>query len=315
MRPIGEAFALGGLLAASARPGSAGAVMVQAPRVLLRGERGAGRGWARLRVLTHPAPRGFGIVLASGFLLSVALFGAIRGGQYQAFIAREGDLRDVIARALGLDIAMVTISGQAELREQEILAAAHISPKSSLLFLDAAGARQGLEALPLVKSASVRKLYPDHLVIDLVERSPYALWQKDGKVSIVAADGAPMDEMTDSRFIGLPFVVGDGANERLPEFLSLLTAAGELRPKIQAGVLVSGRRWDLKMTNGLEVKLPEVNPQAAVATLVRLQREDRVLDRAALWLDLRVPGRMFVRLTEEAAEARAAAHPAKKGAT
>jgi cell division protein FtsQ len=284
--------------------------------VLLRGERNPGRGLARLRRLILSAPRGLGLVLTIVLFAAVALFGALRGGEYQAFIAREGDLRDVVARALGFDIAIVTISGQVELRELELLAAARITPKNSLLFLDAAEARKGLEALPLVKSASVRKLYPNHLVIDLVERAPYALWQKDGQVSIVAADGAPIDEMTDDRFIGLPFVVGDGANERLPEFMALLDAAAELRPKIRAGVLVSGRRWDLTMTNGMVVKLPEVNPQAAMATLVRLQRQDRVLERAALSLDLRAPGKMFVRLTEEAAAARAAAmKPAKKGAT
>jgi cell division protein FtsQ len=315
MRPISEAFAFGGLNAALLRPVAVVPVDVQPPRVLLRGERGAGRGLARLRRIVLAAPRGLGLILAVGLIGGVALFGAMRGGEYDAFIAREGDLRDVIARALGFDIAIVTISGQAELRERELLAAAHITPKNSLLFLDAAEARKGLESLPLVKSASVRKLFPNHLVIDLVERAPSALWQKDGKVAIIAADGAPIDQMTDDRFIGLPFVVGDGANERLPEFTALLTAANELRPKIKAGILVSDRRWDFVMTNGMIVKLPEVNPQAAMTTLVRLQREDRVLERAALSLDLRVEGKMFVRLTEEAAAARAAAHPAKKGAT
>ena len=315
MRPISGAFAFGGLNAALLRPVAVVPVDIQPPRVLLRGERSAGRGLARLRRIALAAPRGLGLVLAIGLIGGVALFGAIRGGEYDAFIAREGDLRDVVARALGFDIAIVTISGQAELRERELLAAAHITPKNSLLFLDAAEARKGLESLPLVKSASVRKLFPNHLVIDLVERAPSALWQKDGKVAIIAADGAPIDQMTDDRFIGLPFVVGDGANERLPEFTALLAAANELRPKIKAGILVSDRRWDLVMTNGMIVKLPEVNPQAAMTTLVRLQREDRVLERAALSLDLRVEGRMFVRLTEEAAAARVAAHPAKKGAT
>ncbi|HLH51481.1 MAG TPA: cell division protein FtsQ/DivIB [Roseiarcus sp.] len=316
MRPIAEAFALGGLNSAPLAPVAIGAGEIRAPLVLLRGERSAGRGLARLRRFLLSAPRGLGLALTLALLAGVATFGAVRGGEYQAFIAREGDLRDVIARALGFDIAIVTISGQIELREREILAAAHITPKDSLLFLDAAAARKELEALPLVKSASVRKLYPNHLVIDLVERAPYALWQKDGKVAIVAADGAPIDQMTDDRFIGLPFVVGDGANERLPEFMAILNAASELRPKIKAGVLVSGRRWDLAMTNGMVVKLPETDPEAAMATLVRLQRADRVLERAALSLDFRVPGRMFVRLTEEAASARAAAaRPAKKGAT
>jgi cell division protein FtsQ len=282
--------------------------------VLLRGERSSGRGLARLWRWAA-APRGLGTALALLLLAGVATFGALRGGQYRAFVQREGDLRDVVARALGLDIAVVTISGQAELREKEILAAAGVNSKDSLLFLDASLARAGLETLPLVKSASVRKLYPDHLVISLVERAPYALWQKDGKVSVVAADGAPIDEMTDQRFIGLPFVVGDGANDRLPEYAALLAAAGELRPKIRAGVLISHRRWDLLMTNGVEVKLPETDPKSAVETLLKLQREDRVLDRDILSVDLRVEGRMFVRLSEEAAAARAAQHPAKKGAT
>jgi cell division protein FtsQ len=314
MRSIGEALVFHRPFAAVARQAVVSAF--DAPgRVLLRGERSSGRGFARLWRWARPAPSGLGFALALALLAGVASFGALRGGQYQTFIAREGDLRDVIARALGLDIAMVTISGQAELRENEILAAAGVGPRDSLLFLDASRARAGLETLPLVKSASVRKLYPDHLVIDLVERAPYALWQKDGKVSIVAADGAPIDELRDSRFIGLPFVVGEGANERLPEFMSLLAAAAELRPKIRAGVLISGRRWDLLMTNGVEVKLPETDPQAAVATLLKEQRQDRILDRDVLSVDLRVAGRLFVRLSEEAAASRAAAHTAKKGAT
>jgi cell division protein FtsQ len=315
MRPIGQVLAFRRSFAAFALPASPGAARVRAGRVLLRGERSSGRGLARLWRWAAPMPPGLGFALAVALLAGVGAFGALRGGQYQTFVAREGEIRDVIARALGLDIAVVTISGQAELREGEILTAAGVSPKDSLLFLDASRARAGLETLPLVKSASVRKLYPDRLVIDLVERAPYALWQKDGKVSIVSADGAPIDEMTDARFIGLPFVVGEGANERLPEFSALLAAAAELRPKIRAGVLISGRRWDLLMTNGVDVKLPESDPQAGVETLLKMQREDRVLDRDILSVDLRVNGRMFVRLTEEAAAARAAQHPAKKGAT
>jgi cell division protein FtsQ len=281
-------------------------------RILLRGERSSVSLAAWAERFRRPAPRGLGLALAVAVIFGATAFGAVRGGEYDAFVVREGSLRDFAARALGFDIAIVTISGEAELRVPEILADAGISPKNSLLFLDVAEARAHLEAVPLIKQASVRKLYPNHLVIDLVERAPYALWQKDGQVNIVAADGAVIDEMRDQRFANLPFVVGEGANEHLPEFNALIAAAGELGPKIRAGVMVARRRWNLKMTNGVDVMLPEVNPQAAVATLVRLQRESRVLDRDVISLDLRLEGRMFARLTEEAAAARAAAAP-KKG--
>lgn len=309
MRSIGEAFAL-----RAPTPAYAGGDL-SVTRVLLAGERSTGILFAWARLIWQPAPRGVGLALALALILGVATFGFLRGGEYKAFVASQGSVGDFIARALGFDIAIVTISGQAELHEAEILADAGITPKNSLLFLDAAQARARLEAIPLIKQASVRKLYPNHLVIDLVERAPYALWQKDGQVNVVAADGAVIDQMRDERFVTLPFVVGEGANERLPEFTALLAAAGELGPKIRAGVLVGNRRWNLKMTSGVDVMLPETNPLAAVATLVRLQRESRVLDRDVISLDFRIPGRMFARLTEDAAATRLAARPKKGGPT
>jgi cell division protein FtsQ len=301
-------------LRAHSQPVLAGGDIASA-RVLLAGERSAAGFLTWMVKLQRPAPRGLGLALAAALIFGAGLVGAVRGGEYDSFVASQGSIRDFAARMLGFDIAIVTISGEAELREPEILADAGISPNNSLLFLDAAQARMRLEAVPLVKQASVRKFYPNHLVIDLVERAPSALWQKDGQVNIVAADGAVIDQMRDQRFASLPFVVGDGANERLSEFTALLAAAGELGPKIRAGVFVAGRRWNLKMTSGVDVMLPEVNPLAAMATLVRLQRESRVLDRDVISLDLRVEGRMFARLTEDAAAARLAVHPKKGGAT
>jgi cell division protein FtsQ len=307
LQSMSEALAI----RATAEPVYAGGD-VAAPRVLLRGERSSAGFLAWTTRFHRPAPRGLGLALALGLIFGAAAFGVMRGGEYDSFVASQGSIGDFVARAFGFDIAIATISGQAELREPEILADAGISPKNSLLFLDAAQARARLEMAPLVKQASVRKLYPNHLVIDLVERAPYALWQKDGQVNIVAADGAVIDQMRDQHFANLPFVVGEGANERVSEFTALLAAAGELGPKIRAGVLVANRRWNLKMTSGVDVMLPETNPLAAVATLVRLQRESRVLDRDVISLDLRIEGRLFARLTEEAAATRAAALP-KKG--
>jgi len=273
-------------------------------RVLLRGER-TRRSPMRWRPrLDRPAPRGFGFALAVGLLLGAAALGATQGGQYQAFVAREGGIGDFVARAFGFGVNVVTISGEAQLAESEILALAGIGPKDSLPFFDAARARKNLEALPLIKQASVRKLYPDRIVVEIVERTPVALWQKDGEVRTIAADGAVIDKMRDQRFSSLPFVVGDSANERLSEFMALLDASAEMRPKIAAGVLIGARRWNLKMKSGIDVKLPENDPLSAMATLVALQRQSRILDRDVLSLDLRVAGKVFARLSEEAAAAR-----------
>ncbi len=177
----------------------------------------------------------------------------------------------------------------------------------SLAFLDADAVKQRLLANPLIAEAEVRKLFPNRLTIKISERTPFALWQKDGDIHLISADGAIIDRMQDDRFKRLPHVVGEGANTRAAEYTALLAAAGDLAKKVRAGVLVSGRRWNLKLENGVDVKLPEFGAEAALRELARLDREAQVLDRAIISVDLRLPGRAAFRLTEEAAAERAEA--------
>jgi cell division protein FtsQ len=98
------------------------------------------------------------------------------------------------------------------------------------------------------------------------------------------------------------------------EYVALLDAMDELKPRVEAGVLVGQRRWNLRLKSGVDVKLPEDSPQAAIAELLRLQRQSRILEKDVLALDFRVPGRVFARLTEDAAAAWTEGHAAKKGA-
>src|ERR1700689_448738 len=298
-----------------ARPGLAGVALEAPPhRVVLRGERSA-RASLRWRIrLDRPAPRKLEIALTVAVLLGAGLLGAERGGQLDAVTAQYGGVGDWIACTLRLGVRMVTVSGATHMSERKILAIAGVDDKKSLPFFDVAQARARLEADPLIKQASVRKLYPNQIVIEIVERTPYPVWQKDGDVRAIAADGAPIDEVNDGRYADLPFVVGEGANGRVREFVALLDAMDELKPRVEAGVLVDQRRWNLRLKSGVDVKLPEENPEAAIAELLALQRQSRILEKDVLALDFRVPGRVFARLSEEAAAAWADGHAAKKGA-
>lgn len=293
---------------APARPvfaGAGGAPVASATRLSpARRARPARSGLAD-KFIALVARRGVGLTLALLFLGVVGVYASVRGGQYEAFVAQYGAPRDLAAKAFGFGVDAVTITGQGELSEPEILGAAGVGPKVSLPFLDVVRARESLMALPLVANAKVRKFYPNRLLIEVSERQPAAIWQNGGKLSIVSADGKVIDDMRDQRFAGLPFVVGDGANRRAGEFAALLEAAGDLRSRIRAGTLVSERRWTLKMTNNVDVKLPERDAAAAIAALVQAQRESRILDKDIISLDLRHPGRIYVRLSEEAASQRA----------
>jgi cell division protein FtsQ len=267
----------------------------------------------RLLLACLAAP-GMGLCYAAVFFAAVGAYGVSRGGEYQAFIAAHGDPADIAAKLFGFGIKAVTIAGQRELTEREILGQAQISPRNSLFFLDVAQVRDNLKNVPLVKDVSVTKLYPDRLLIEIEERQPFALWQKNGQVHLVAEDGTALDSLRDDRFIHLPLVVGTGANEHLAEYLGLIERVGDLRERIAAGIFVAERRWTLKLTNGVDILLPETEPSAALVALNQLQRESRVLDKDILALDFRTPGRMIVRLSEEAAATRAEslAHKSKQ---
>ncbi len=285
----------------------AGAVPVPkplSPRQIMPPARQPRPGWKH-KILARLAGPGTGACFSLALIAAAGAYGVVKGGHYAAFVAAAGEPADILAKALGFSIKAVTIAGERELKEQDILAIAGIGPRNSLLFLDVAKIRERLKQLPLVKEAAVTKLYPDRLLIEIEERQPFALWQCDGQVQIVAADGVPLAAMRDQRFIHLPLVVGAGANEKLGQYLALLETAGDLRERIVAGVLNAGRRWTLKTENGIDVLLPEMAPEAALARLVDLQRTSHVLDKDILSLDLRQSGQVVARLAEEAAAERA----------
>jgi len=104
--------------------------------------------------------------------------------------------------------------------------------------------------------------------------------------------------------VTLPHVVGEGANKRIKEYVGILLEVPELSDQVRAGTLVGERRWTLKLKSGIDVKLPEEEPAQALAHLAEVDRTTRLLSRDIIAVDLRQPGRIVVRLSEEAAQTR-----------
>jgi cell division protein FtsQ len=261
---------------------------------------------SRLRVTLAAPPRGIGLFLYGLLLAATGVYGSQVGGTWPALVAAHGTPGDMVANLFGFRVETVTIKGQQDLADAQILAAAGVSESTSLVFLDAKRARDQLEKLPLVKSATVHKLYPDTLAIAVEERKPYALWQKEGTVYVIAADGTAIDEHRDGRYANLPFVVGNGAANRAVEIVELLDSMPALKTRVRAAVLVAERRWNLTLDNGVVVRLPERDPASALAVLASMQDEAAVMDRDILSIDMRLGDRVAFRLGADALAARAA---------
>ena len=255
------------------------------------------------RIVRLPPP-GVGVA-ASLLLLAATLgYGAFAGGHVAAIVDWLKDARDSAANAAGFRIAAISLTGPKEVSREEILTTAGVTGRASLLFLDAAAARTRLLANPWIADAAVLKLYPDRLQITITERQAFALWQKDGRVSVIAADGTVLEPFVENRYLGLPLVVGRGAQRQAKDFLAIVDRYPDIRSAVRASVLVAERRWNLRLNNGIDVRLPEANVEQALDRLVALDRDKKLLSRDIVAVDLRLPDRVTVRLSDAAAQAR-----------
>ncbi len=249
-------------------------------------------------------PRGIGTAATVLLLLGAGVLGVVRGGYTDNVTGALSDTRNAAANAFGFRITSVAITGRKQLTQDEILAVGGVNGRSSLLFLDAATVRDRLKADPWIGEATVQKLYPGRLQIEITERAPFALWQQDGRLSVISEDGTVLEPYVARRFVNLPLIVGKCAQTRAKGFLDLLTQYPQVSSGVKAIVFVGERRWNLRLANGLDVRLPENGVEKALATLSKLDSEEQLFSRDIVAIDMRLPDRLTVRLSEDAAKAR-----------
>jgi cell division protein FtsQ len=249
-------------------------------------------------------PNRVGVGATVLMLLASAVFGIVKGGHVEELTAFLSDTRNAVANSAGFRITNVAINGRKQLTQDEVLAIGGVNGRSSLLFLDAATVRDKLKANPWIAEATVLKLYPGQLQIDISERSAFALWQQDGRLSVISDDGAVLEPYVSRRFISLPLVVGKGAETRAKDFLALLARYPQVRAVTKAAVFVGERRWNLRLKDGLDIRLPENDVGNALAALSKLDKEDRLFSRDIVAVDMRLPDRLTVQLSDDAAKAR-----------
>ena len=256
------------------------------------------------RIVQFTPPPGTGIAGSILLLGATLAYGAIAGDHVPAIVDWCRDARDAAANAAGFRIAAISLTGPKEVSREEVLTTAGVTGRASLLFLDADAARARLLANPWIADAAVLKLYPDRLQITITERQAFALWQKDGRICVIAADGTVLEPFVEDRYVGLPIVVGRGAERQAKDFLAIVDRYPDIRAVLRASILVAERRWNLRLKNGIDVRLPETNVEQALERLIGLDRDKKLLSRDILTVDLRLSDRVTVRLSDAAAQAR-----------
>ena len=220
------------------------------------------------------------------------------------WIAHQGtalaDGMVALSGSLGLTLQSITVEGRQQTPPDALLAAIGADRGTPLLALDPETIRAHVETLPWVKHASVRRSLDGTLTVQVDEFTPFALWQRDGKFYLVDREGEAIAASDPGRFSQLLLLVGDNAPQHAADLVAMLGLEPELKARVRSAVWIGDRRWNLRLDNGVDVKLPETNPTAAWLELARLDREQGVLKRDLSAIDLRLPDRMVVRLAPDA---------------
>ncbi len=264
------------------RPREAAATPLDRPsrvRVLLRRQR---------RVLLRPLLllAAIGIV-ATLFVAVVHMLGS--GGAFQTQFGEAG------AR-LGLRVRSIVVEGRQKTPEAALRTALGVGPGDPILNLSLPLAKARIEAIQWVQRATVERRLPGTVIVRLVERRPFAVWQHDGRFLLIDHDGNTVTDSDVSAFArDVPLVVGVGAPQAAAGLLDVLATQPTLLARVAAAVRVGERRWNLRMVNGTTVLLPESAAPQALERLLDLQAKHELLDRPLQSIDLRLPDRLVLR--------------------
>lgn len=253
-------------------------------------------GW--LQGVSHP----------NALLAGIVVVPAIVGGF--AISERFAEPRESLTRSMGsfaahagFGVDAITIEGLRDTREGDVLDYLAVGPDTSLLGFDIESARDRVRALPWVKEASVRRVYPDTLFVQIEEHAPFARLLDDGRIHLVTLEGEEITDEIGDHHAGLPLVVGEGAPREATEFFNELAERPHVLRQVVALERVGNRRWTLHMNHGVQVHLPETQSADALAQLETMMRRHAILERAIAVIDLRRPEQLVVRLTDQGIEA------------
>lgn len=201
--------------------------------------------------------------------------------------------------ALGFGLDRISVTGHHVTSDRDVFDALDLPNVATLWQLDTIAALKRIERISWVDTAQITRVYPSGLDVTITERSPAAIWSRDGKDQLIDVSGrvlGPLDRRIASQSQRhLPIIAGEGANT---DVSLLMTALGR-HPQLQARVLrserIAERRWRIVLKTGTAIELAaerEIEGLDQVATDMTLRK---ALDGGPVVIDVRTPGRITIR--------------------
>ena len=172
--------------------------------------------------------------------------------------------------------------------------------KGNLIGLNFNSIRETVESSEWVKRASIKKVLPSTLKINVTENDPYAIYFQEGKSFLIDLDGSIITEINLNNYEDdLLFVRGENSPELLEQLIRDISITfPNLTQTLEEVEFIEKRRWNLKLNNKLLVKLPDENIQQSLKNLKQLFEEQEVMESNIIEIDLRIQGRAALKVLD-----------------
>lgn len=209
--------------------------------------------------------------------------------------AMVGEQLGEAAGRAGFRVEQIEITGLKRMDRMSVYAVALDQQSRALPLVDLEAVRQKLLRYGWIADAHVSRRLPDTLLVDIVERQPAAVWQDQGRLTLIDRDGVLLDPVDPGAIPDLPLIIGPGADRQAPGYQALLAAAPALKPRVRAATWVGNRRWDLRFDSGETLKLPEEGAAAALLDFAKRDGAHPLLGRGWVSFDMRDPAKLVAR--------------------
>lgn len=232
--------------------------------------------------------------LIAGLVLAIILFWMSASGAFDSIENRIADKFYRATTSLGLRVEEVYVTGRRHAGADEINGALDIRRGQPILSVDIAAAHKALLDIPWIARARIERHLPNVIYVEIVERVPYARWQNQKQVSLVDREGVVLTRDNADAYSSLPLVVGAGAGIHAADILDELQATPDFARSLKAAIRVSDRRWDIRLQNGMTLRLPELGMAEALQRVENLWRTTDIATRGMKVIDARLPDRIIV---------------------
>jgi cell division protein FtsQ len=258
------------------------------------------------RLKLTPAFRfGMRVVLPFVVTLSLGAYWASIEANRQMVHDLGSDIRDAIAGRPEFQVKLMAIDGASPRVAEDIRALLPISYPVSSFDLNLEEILETVGALHAVKSAEVNIRNGGVLQIDVVERQPAILHRGAQGLELLDAGGTLVGPAPSrAHYVDLPVIAGEGAHDAVAEALDLFAVTGPLRGRLRGFERMGARRWDVVLDRGQRILLPETGAVQALERTIAMDQaiNIKLMSRDIVAVDLRLPHRPVLRMSEQAAQ-------------